>query len=75
MSEFCPKISKQLLDKIVLYMNDRPYKEVAGLLSELYGEVQRQVARPKAVKDSRVDKMIRNTTKPPSSNGHYAKVP
>lgn len=47
MNKFSPRFSKPLLDRIVVYLNDRPYKEVAQLLSDIYGEVQAQVPKPK----------------------------
>lgn len=74
MKQFNPKISKQLLDKLVLYMNERPYKEVAGLLSELYAEVQVQLPKGRPVMlapvGARKAKPDRST-----ANGHYAKGP
>lgn len=74
MKQFNPKISKQLLDKLVLYMNERPYKEVAGLLSELYAEVQVQLpkARPAMLAPAVARKAKSDRS---SANGHYAKGP
>lgn len=50
MKQFSPKISKLLMDRLVMYLNERPYKEVAQLLSDLYAEVQAQLPKPKLPK-------------------------
>lgn len=73
MKQFNPKISKQLLDKLVLYMNERPYKEVAGLLAELYAEVQVQLPKGRPVMLAAGARKAKSDRS--SANGHYAKGP
>lgn len=71
--QFVPRISKPLLDRLVNYLNDRPYREVAQLLSDLYSEVQVQVPKPPAIKVTSGTRKAQEIIN--RSNGHYAKAP
>jgi hypothetical protein len=73
MKQFSPKISKALLDRLVLYLNDRPYKEVAELLANIFSEVQGQLPVAKAVKETRRQEAVRAAK--PNGSSHYAKGP